>query len=37
MRHGPACPGHPRVFLFEAAKTKKNVDGPDKPGHDEEE
>ena len=30
LRHGRACPGHPRLWLPQ----KKDVDARDKPGHD---
>ncbi|MGB6538463.1 MAG: hypothetical protein WBF58_21165 [Xanthobacteraceae bacterium] len=30
IRHGRACPGHPRLILL----TKKDVDARDKRGHD---
>jgi len=30
LRHGRAWPGHPRLFLWDAA----DVDARDKPGHD---
>ncbi|AUC95877.1 hypothetical protein CWS35_17735 [Bradyrhizobium sp. SK17] len=31
LRHARACPGHPRLHFL----AKKDVDGRDKPGHDE--
>jgi hypothetical protein len=31
-RHARACPGHPRLYERHG---KKDVDGRDKPGHDE--
>jgi hypothetical protein len=33
-RPARACPGHPRLSFFEALQ--EDVDGRDKPGHDEE-
>src|SRR5947209_8326661 len=32
IRHARACPGHPRLL---GPNTKQDVDGRDKPGHDE--
>ena len=32
FRHGRACPGHPRLVLWQV---RKDVDARDKPGHDE--
>ena len=40
LRHGRACPGHPRLSNperpFRRRKCRKNVDGRDRPGHDKE-
>jgi hypothetical protein len=35
VRHARACPGHPRLSGLINGLSEKDVDGRDKPGHDE--